>query len=181
MELGALICRPRDPQCAHCPIMPHCAAKRHQRQDELPFVAPKNAPTPLHDVCAWAERVDQNGERQWLLRQRSHEAGIWWRGLWEWPRTTVQNGEDESAALARLLGELEISARVAKRLTSLKHGVTTFVITLDCYQIEVESCMPRDDVQWFTQSEIENLALPSPMKRLWQKLRADVPQLSLFE
>ena len=168
MELGALICRPRDPQCAHCPIMPHCAAKRHERQDELPFVAPKNAPTPLHDVCAWAERMDENGERQWLLRQRSHEPGIWWRGLWEWPRTTIENGEDETSALARLLGELEISARVGKRLTSLKHGVTTFAITLDCYQIEVARSAVRADVQWFGESEIESLALPSPMRRLWE-------------
>ncbi len=180
MELGALICRPRDPQCENCPVRTHCAAQKLGRQNELPFIAPKNAPTPLHDVCVWAQR-EENGERRWLLRQRSHEPGIWWRGLWEWPRTTVQSGEDESAALNRLLSELEISARVEKRLATLKHGVTTFAITLDCYQIEVEYYAPRNDVQWFSQSEIENLALPSPMKRLWDKLRADVPQLSLFD
>src|SRR5258708_4111648 len=36
MELGALICVPREPKCDVCPIVGHCEAKRAGIVDELP-------------------------------------------------------------------------------------------------------------------------------------------------
>jgi A/G-specific adenine glycosylase len=36
MELGAVICVPRDPHCAECPIAKHCEAQKLGTQNELP-------------------------------------------------------------------------------------------------------------------------------------------------
>ncbi len=36
MELGALVCLPRDPRCAGCPVSAHCEAYRHGAQASLP-------------------------------------------------------------------------------------------------------------------------------------------------
>jgi A/G-specific adenine glycosylase len=36
MELGAVICLPRDPQCVKCPIAKHCEAQKLGTQNELP-------------------------------------------------------------------------------------------------------------------------------------------------
>jgi len=36
MELGAVICLPRDPRCGECPVAAHCEAHRQGTQNELP-------------------------------------------------------------------------------------------------------------------------------------------------
>jgi len=51
MELGALVCVPKNPRCEQCPVERFCGARRENRQNELPFIAPKIAPTEMNDVC----------------------------------------------------------------------------------------------------------------------------------
>ncbi len=41
MELGALVCLPRDPLCGACPVARHCQALRHGTQAELPPKRPR--------------------------------------------------------------------------------------------------------------------------------------------
>lgn len=43
MELGALLCTPRQPRCAPCPVREFCSAFRAGRQNELPRAAPSVA------------------------------------------------------------------------------------------------------------------------------------------
>jgi A/G-specific adenine glycosylase len=47
MELGATICTPRDPLCAHCPLARFCRARREGRQSELPAKRAKPEPVRL--------------------------------------------------------------------------------------------------------------------------------------
>jgi adenine-specific DNA glycosylase len=46
MELGAVICLPRDPRCLECPIAKHCTARVLKTQNELPGKHAK--PTTIH-------------------------------------------------------------------------------------------------------------------------------------
>jgi A/G-specific adenine glycosylase len=41
MELGALVCLPRDPLCGACPVARHCEAQRYGTQEELPLKRPR--------------------------------------------------------------------------------------------------------------------------------------------
>jgi A/G-specific adenine glycosylase len=41
MELGALVCLPREPLCSACPVAPHCEARTHGTQAELPLKRPR--------------------------------------------------------------------------------------------------------------------------------------------
>ena len=41
MELGALVCLPRDPLCGSCPVAGHCEARRRGTQGELPRKKPR--------------------------------------------------------------------------------------------------------------------------------------------
>jgi A/G-specific adenine glycosylase len=47
MELGATVCLPRGPRCGECPIVAHCEARRHGRQEELPAKRVKPAVVQL--------------------------------------------------------------------------------------------------------------------------------------
>ena len=46
MELGAVVCLPRDPHCAECPIAKHCEAQQHGTQNTLP--GKKKKPATIH-------------------------------------------------------------------------------------------------------------------------------------
>ncbi len=41
MELGALVCLPREPLCGTCPVARHCEARKHGTQAELPLKRPR--------------------------------------------------------------------------------------------------------------------------------------------
>ena len=179
MELGALVCTPKNPKCGECPVSQFCAALACNRQHELPHKAPKPAPTALLDVCALA--LHENGEL--LLRRRPDEAGVWWRGMWELPRTTRRENEDAGAALGRLGQELGVEWRAGQSVTRLKHGVTRYQIELECRRVEVQSLAVREDLGWFGVERALELPLPSSMKTLIERVAraGDAPDARQLE
>jgi len=162
MELGALVCVPKTPRCEACPVSDFCGAFKTNRQSEFPQFAAKKAHQQMHDVCVLF--ADASGV---LLRQRSTEntARNWWKGMWELPRTTVLEGESTPAALGRLLAELNIQAEIGGCIKTLRHGVTTHAITLDCYEIS-DAKFENSAAQIFEWDETRKLAIPSTMRQL---------------
>lgn len=74
MELGAMVCSPRLPQCLICPIQSFCRAKS---PESLPVKSPRRATISINEHAAW---IVQN--EQLLLEQQSgRRAG----GLWKLP------------------------------------------------------------------------------------------------
>ncbi len=69
MELGAVVCLPRDPKCGSCPVSRHCVAKRLSRQKDFPPKRLRPAPVRIAKtlLLVW------KGERL-LLRE---ENGFW--------------------------------------------------------------------------------------------------------
>lgn len=76
MELGALLCTPRAPQCLICPVRELCAAKEPEK---LPIKKARARTVALDEPCAWIHR-----DGSILLE---HQTGPRWRGLWKLPRT----------------------------------------------------------------------------------------------
>ena len=169
MELGALICSPKNPKCEDCPVSRFCAARASNRQNELPVKTPKKAPTPLWDVCALA--INDAGEL--LLRRRPDEVGLWWRGMWELPRVNRTEGETVATSLARLGDELGIHWKARSHYATLKHGVTRFQIELQCWNVELESADLNESLRWLSIADALELALPSTMKRLIMQIERD--------
>ena len=160
MELGALICTPKNPKCGQCPVAAFCAAYKTNRQNELPHPTPKREAVLLRDACAFIMRDDKI-----FLRQRPHDAKIWWRGMWELPRVTAQDSETIESALGRMLqDELQIEAEIGALLKSVSHGVTHHQIKLDCFAVKSEG-EPQGGA-WFSFAETEALAMPSAMRLL---------------
>lgn len=177
MELGALICTPKNPRCEVCPVEKWCGARACNRQNELPFIAPKAAPTPLFDVCAFA----QNSDGEVLLRKRPENQKIWWRGMWELPRTTKLEGETPQEALARLGNELGFGIEGGEEVARLKHGVTRYAITLSCLEAEISPQIAGETVKWCSFAAARALPMPSAMKTLLQSLeKRPARQLTLL-
>ena len=79
MELGALVCSPKSPDCASCPLAATCAARREGRQEDFP-VRPERKPLPVRRRTAV---LVTDGRGKVLLVQNT-EGGLL-KGLWDLP------------------------------------------------------------------------------------------------
>ncbi len=93
MELGALICTPRQPKCPACPLRAQCVARRTGRTESLPNVGARQTATHRHFAAFVIER-----RGRFLVRQRP--ANTVNAHLWEFPNAEVTGLQftDESAA-----------------------------------------------------------------------------------
>ncbi|MEK3911610.1 A/G-specific adenine glycosylase [Paenibacillus sp. FSL H7-0331] len=86
MELGAMVCKPRSPNCLTCPVMEHCSAREAGMEEQLPIKKKAKPPRPEQRVAALiAGSGDHQGKV--LIRQRPQE-GLLAR-MWELPHTEV--------------------------------------------------------------------------------------------
>ncbi len=133
IDLGRLVCQPKNPRCGECPCAASCRAARGGLQSEIP--APKRKPP-----------VEERTEVAWLVRrsffvQRARDAFLFiryperlrWGGLWDFPRF-LREGEGDAAearlaeSLAALVGSTAI--RPGGEVRRMTHAVTRFRITL---------------------------------------------------
>lgn len=106
MELGALICTPRQPECRACPWRRSCAARRHGLADQLPETGPRAPSTARHFLVFLVPR-----RGRWLVRQRP--AGGVNAGLWEFPTIETERDADPAGTANQWL--LSASARTGTR------------------------------------------------------------------
>jgi A/G-specific adenine glycosylase len=56
MDLGATICRPREPRCSLCPLASDCLARGSGNPEAFPAAKPKRARQVRYGVAHWIER-----------------------------------------------------------------------------------------------------------------------------
>jgi A/G-specific adenine glycosylase len=160
MELGALICTPRNPQCPVCPVKKLCVAFRENRAAELPNLGRRTATTARHFIAFVIER---NG--RFLVRQRP--AGVVNAHLWEFPnveigarlsepqharlqniaekitatdstRTRCGSGDPRSKSVADVAAQLFGSSPTSiNHLCTVKHSITRYRITLEAFRVQL--------------------------------------------
>ena len=142
MELGALICAPRNPTCNTCPLADYCRAYREAVVDRYPM-REKKAAIPEHAMVAGV--VHKRGKI--LLVRRPDEAC----------RRTVQ----DMAGLKVAVGE---------PITRVRHAYTHFKITLEVLACQWESGKVRLNgpaaFRWVRLSDLQNFPLPGAVKKV---------------
>jgi len=160
MELGALVCTPRNPPCGICPVQKLCVAFQENRVAELPNLGKREAATARRFVAFVAER---NG--RFLVRQRP--AGVVNAHLWEFPNVEIFNGEfDPKLAAKSILG---IKPSSIKLLCTIKHSLTRYRITLEAFRVKLGRTSPGI---WKTPAQMRQLAFSSAHKKILNGLLA---------
>ncbi|MCK5688433.1 A/G-specific adenine glycosylase, partial [Myxococcota bacterium] len=88
MELGSLVCKPKNPECERCPVSGYCIAQKEGLTELLPL--PKSK-TPKKDL-AIVFLLIQSEQGVWLKRRPLK--GLW-PGLWEPPSAEGRFGRKE--------------------------------------------------------------------------------------
>ena len=127
MELGALVCTPREPGCGLCPVSIGCVARRQGRVAELPQTA-RRPRTTARRFAAFVVRK----RGRFLVRQRP--PGVVNAHLWEFPNTELRPGIGGLRRAARDV--LGIEPASIEPLCTLRHSITRYRITLEAFFIE---------------------------------------------
>ncbi|MHB8898559.1 MAG: A/G-specific adenine glycosylase [Thermoguttaceae bacterium] len=166
MELGSQVCTPKTPRCGDCPVAGLCQANALGLQQTVPAPKLKKRFQDLHEVALIVRR------RGRVLLLRRPEGGRW-AGLWDFPRYQMdhQDGPDLLAALRnRLCAETGIDAIPETHQKRLRHGVTRFRITLDCYCARfVGTAEPTANVpvyQWVAPDRLGDFPLSATGRKL---------------
>jgi len=136
MELGALVCTPRQPGCEVCPVAGNCVARRTGRVEKFPALGHSKPATPRRFVALVVER-----QGRFLVRQRP--AGMVNAHLWEFPN--VETGLSEGEPMRAATRALGFRPERLERLCTIQHSITRYRITLEAFRTSVNqnSVTPR--------------------------------------
>lgn len=188
MELGALICG-KKPHCPRCPLERFCTARHLGIVHERPVPGRK---TPIVPLTVASGVLFCRGK---VFVQQRLNTGAWAR-LWEFPGGRVEADETPAEAIVReFREETGFAVRVRQPYGSIRHGYTTFRVTLHCFGLELEdesAAALRDDegrplpevltaataCRWLAPEELAGIALPAAHRKLADRLFGD-PQNAL--
>ena len=165
IELGALVCTPRQPLCHACPLRTACAARTEGDPHRYPIRRPRRAPKPVTGVCGL---VTGDGGEALLVRRPE---GVLLGGLWELPGGELPARTPRAEGLRQLLAErLGVSIRVGARLASVEHVFTHRRLTLEAYRVH-DAAAPFGLTfytawRWIASDE----PCPVPLSRLTEKV-----------
>jgi A/G-specific adenine glycosylase len=163
MELGALVCKPGQPDCPGCPLSPHCQAFKHNRVEDFPRKK-KARPLPEHALAAGV--VVKKGKLLLTLRPENGLLG----GLWEFPNGKIDDRETPDVACLRHVKEsANVTAEIDTFVTRIKHAYTHFRITMDVFACRFISGRVHlngpADFRWVGFDEIKNYPLPKAVHK----------------
>lgn len=157
MDLGALICTPKNTQCLLCPLSEACVAKAKELVSQLPYKAKKTKKTTRH--LHYLHVVDDEGNT--ILHHRRGK-GIW-QGLCDFPmietdRARILKTQEIAAFLSEQFGtegdEVEVS-KSYKHILSHQRLMTVF------YRVHVTKIATVEAPnQLIAMADIENFAVP---------------------
>jgi A/G-specific adenine glycosylase len=164
MELGALVCTPRQMKCAVCPARKFCFAFREDRLAEFPMRPPR-APATERRFMAFVVRK----QNRFLVRQRP--GGAVNGHLWEFPNVEVgledeRDGKDNKDAAFRIVED--------RPICRIRHSITRYRIMLEAYRAEARRKASGD---WKTIPQLKRLPFASAHRKILAVLARNVALL----
>ncbi|QEG33878.1 A/G-specific adenine glycosylase [Bythopirellula goksoeyrii] len=166
MELGSLVCTPTQPKCDACPVARNCAAFQEGLQNEIPRASVKMKFTDVREAVVV---VRKNGKV--IMRQCGPDER--WAGLWDFPRFGIESEGPlfvEEELVAKVRDQTGITAKPGSLLTTIKHGVTRYRITLDCYTAQYKSGRLKGAMRWIRPAELAELPLSTTGRKLANRI-----------
>jgi A/G-specific adenine glycosylase len=171
MELGALICTPRNPACDECPLAQGCKARSDGTLEKLP---PAKARRTGVEVEGYAVAVFRNAEsgRQILLYTPGKDERL--AGLATFPFFAVPDWKALKAAWRTALPGFA-GAALKPRPAQVTHGITHHRYRIRVAEADVgereAAADPPMDYFWVPEEGLERTLVSSLPRKIWSALR----------
>lgn len=162
MELGATLCKPRNPSCDICPINLHCGAFANGRQHEFPVKGEKTKVKTryLHFI------IFTDAQNNVLVSRRAQNDI--WKGLYQFPMVETNYRTE--------LHELKIpgteNLRLVKSKTDIRHLLTHRELIIGFYHFEGKN-LPSEswnNYELVSADRLHELAFPRAITRYLESL-----------
>ncbi len=167
MELGSLVCKPRQPLCSECPVRVQCPTLRDGLVELIPPPLKKPAIEAVDEVAV----VVHDGARVLVIRRGVDER---WAGLWDFVRFGVPEDklrDLDAFVIAQVLERSGLRVTFERPLSTIKHGVTRYRITLRTYLArKVGGRLQQPlEARWVDSGELAELPLSVTGRKLAQQ------------
>jgi A/G-specific adenine glycosylase len=158
MDLGSLICLPKNPRCLLCPVMEECQARQYGTQNLRPVKMPKKeVPHYVHTAGVVVRRIANPPHEKVLLTKRPSTGLL--GGMWEFPNGRVDLEQDPARELTKVLKvgyNLRLRLKRKIPLGVFHHGYTHFSVTVHAFVCESDSqdALPKN-MKWVALKDLD--------------------------
>ena len=178
MDLGGLVCTPKNPRCDVCPVVPSCRAKKAGTVAERPVVGAGKKIITVEKVAGiirWQNKI--------FIQQR--RADDVWGGLWEFPGGELMADPPEIAVVRAIKADTGLAVRLVEveALTTIIHHYTRYKIVLHCFLCDLSDSKHQPalksavDFRWIHATELDQYAFPAGPRKLLEHLARTTPNL----
>lgn len=157
-DIGATICKPKNPLCLICPLSSVCKAYQENIADLLPKREKKPVKPVKYGVSLWIE----NKSNQFLFRKRPDKGVL--AGTLELPSTSWL---EEFLSIEQAIKETGCVGQY-KEIGEIKHVFTHFTLKVRLYELIKDFDFIKQDTGniWLNLSELDHYPCSSLMKKM---------------
>lgn len=181
MDLGAMVCLPKNPRCEVCPLTKECKAKKRGVQHLRPVkTVKKSVPHYVHVAVVVVERIGRgaspNGDNSlYVLLAKGPARGLL-AGMWEFPNARVAGDPAEALAPA-----LETAYRLTVRkkrgiqnpLAIVEHAYSHFSVVVHAFLCESAPKKTSAALRWIRLKDLEKYPMGKIDRTIAQKIIND--------
>ncbi len=158
MELGALVCTPKAPQCLICPVQQYCRAYDEGVVDQLPIKAKPKKQKNLQYIVL----LINNENNEYVIEQRP-DTGLL-ADLWQFPMVPISDISFDE--IENWISEkYGITVSLQEKKGELKHVFTHIIWNLEVYSAETPHIKSTGD-DWRFVHRRDLRAYPFPVSHL---------------
>jgi len=166
MELGAIVCLPRNPCCEECPWTKFCSARQNGVQGSLPL---KKSPSPVRIVEVYTGILIAGGR---VLAMKRPPKGLL-AGMWEFPSAETTG---QLAALFQVTGhEVTLEPEWFSLTHTFSHREWQMHIYL-CQAMRIQE-KTADGTRWMDRDELQKAIWAGPHRKVAARVDKDFGEL----
>ncbi|WP_404451459.1 A/G-specific adenine glycosylase [Virgibacillus necropolis] len=165
MELGAIVCTPKNPTCMLCPVQQHCQAFAEGIEKQLPI----KSKAKKQKRIPYAALLIKNKQGDYLIEKRPDNGLL--ANLWQFPMISL-NEMGFSQIPEWFEKEYGIHVTLKREAGKLKHVFTHLIWELEVHEAASNSTQTnRSYAKFVNRKEMEEFPFPVSHQKMMQYLK----------
>ena len=162
MDLGSMLCTPKDPQCPRCPLRDLCQGRASGTPESYP---PRAFKKPIPHRTAVSAVIEKN--KRFLLNRRPPRGLL--GGLWEFPNWPMEGEKDSERYLKKKIkSEMGIEVKSQGAIGLFKQTYSHFRLSLHVYHCQAIG--GKNGGRWFPIRDLSRIPMSRIHRRIAQTL-----------